>query len=310
MKATTTPRRPDFIIVGAPKCGTTALCQYLRDHPQIFIPKIKEPHFFSDDMPGHRTVNTEEEYLKFFRTATDRHIAAGEGSVLSIYSSVALQNIKAFKPDIKIIFMLRNPADLVYSFYAQLLYTLEEDALAFEQAWALQEERMQGRSLPPRLIDTTLVNYRNIGMLGEHAERVLQVFGREKVLFLLQDDLHRDSRAVYENTLSFLGVPSDGRTDFPRVNQSHANRSLLLANFIRRAAKLQAAARRALDSELLDGDLVTRLNPLNYLRRMNLRVERRPPMNPDTRKMLQKTFADDIQKLSKLLDIPLDHWLD
>ena len=61
--------RPNFFIVGAPKCGTTALSEYLREHPNAFLCQPKEPHYFATDFPTHRYVTKEEAYLKLFREA-------------------------------------------------------------------------------------------------------------------------------------------------------------------------------------------------------------------------------------------------
>ena len=104
-------RRPNFFIVGAPKCGTTAMTTYLRDHPQIFMPLQKEPHYFAEDYPIFREVWTEKQYLHLFRSADSSHLAVGEASVWYLYSDHALPRIKAFAPDARIIVQVRNPVD-------------------------------------------------------------------------------------------------------------------------------------------------------------------------------------------------------
>ena len=89
------PRRPDFFILGAPKCGTTALSEYLRRHPRVFVSRPKEPHYFCADFdyyyaPGQRT---EEHYLRLFAEADEGHLAVGEASVWYLYSEDAARNI-------------------------------------------------------------------------------------------------------------------------------------------------------------------------------------------------------------------------
>src|SRR6266498_2750548 len=98
--------KPNFFIVGAPKCGTTALYEYLRRHPHIFMPKLKEPHFFALDL-GHPMVKTEVHYASLFADSTKEHMRVGEASVYYLYSAVALPAIHAFNPDAKIIAMVR-----------------------------------------------------------------------------------------------------------------------------------------------------------------------------------------------------------
>ena len=71
--------RPNFFIVGAPKCGTTALYEYLRPHPNVFMSPVKEPHFFATDLGEYPFVRTWEEYTALFQESTDRHLAIGGG---------------------------------------------------------------------------------------------------------------------------------------------------------------------------------------------------------------------------------------
>ena len=88
-------RKPDFFIVGAGRCGTTALYEYLRAHPRIFMPAVKEPRFFADDMPGlMNRVASLPEYLRLFRGARPEHLAVGEASPQYVYSSTAIGNIR------------------------------------------------------------------------------------------------------------------------------------------------------------------------------------------------------------------------
>ena len=85
--------RPNFFIVGAPKCGTTALSHYLRQHPRIFFSLPKEPHYFATDLPRYRMVTHEPAYLEYFRGAGPQHTAVGEGSVSvrSVHEHLAVQ---------------------------------------------------------------------------------------------------------------------------------------------------------------------------------------------------------------------------
>src|SRR5699024_7856449 len=121
---------------GAPKCGTTALKEYLQQHPEIYIPSdVKEFHFFGGsnkkgDLNPAQNLN---EYLEYFRT-DDQVKRVGEKSVWYFYSDRAREGIRKFQPNADIIIMLRNPIDMVYSLHSQLLYTLEEDVENFEKA--------------------------------------------------------------------------------------------------------------------------------------------------------------------------------
>lgn len=94
--------KPNFFIIGAPKCGTTALCEYLRAHPRIGMSIPKEPHYFCTDCTTRfRTIYTQQEYLRCFDHVQDGCAVAGEGSVWYLFSEAAVVNILRFAPDAK-----------------------------------------------------------------------------------------------------------------------------------------------------------------------------------------------------------------
>ncbi|MFQ5570582.1 MAG: sulfotransferase, partial [Rhodothermales bacterium] len=115
--------RPDFFIVGAPKCGTTAMFRYLQEHPEIYLPK-KEFHHFGSDLrpPNYQGRNRDRAvYLSLFAgVTTEKRI--GEASVWYLYSKKAAREIKAFAPEADVIIMLRNPVEMMYSLYSLFLW--------------------------------------------------------------------------------------------------------------------------------------------------------------------------------------------
>ena len=162
------PRRPNFFILGAPKCGTTALSAYLREHPRVFVSQPKEPHYFCDDFdyyyaPGQRS---EAHYLGLFADADERHLAVGEASVWYLYSATAARNIIAFAPDARIIVMVRNPVELVPSLHSQLRYMLDEAEPDPAAAWDLLDARARGEGLPDTVRVPEFLQYRDAARLG------------------------------------------------------------------------------------------------------------------------------------------------
>jgi hypothetical protein len=90
-------RKPNFFILGAPKCGTTSLWSWLRAHQDIFMSYVKEPNFFnSDDNLG---ISNLTDYEELFRGASVSHAAVGEASVWYLSSAVAIQNILQYQPE-------------------------------------------------------------------------------------------------------------------------------------------------------------------------------------------------------------------
>jgi hypothetical protein len=90
-------RKPDFFIVGAPKCGTTAMQDYLSQHPEIYMSKARELHFFGSDLRFSYERPGEVEYLSYFESATNEK-RVGEASVWYLYSKQAAGEIKELNP--------------------------------------------------------------------------------------------------------------------------------------------------------------------------------------------------------------------
>ena len=150
--------KPNFFIIGAPRAGTTSLCNYVADHPRIYFSPIKEPHFFSTDYPDHPRPD-EREYERLFAVANGSYLAVGEGSTSYLSSLVAVPKILEYSPAAKFIVLMRHPIELAYSFHSHLVYHGGEDVEDFEQAWRLQPERAAGRCLPPDTPDSRLLQY-------------------------------------------------------------------------------------------------------------------------------------------------------
>lgn len=294
---------PNFFIVGAPKCGTTALYQYLKEHPNIFMAP-KERHFFAtDNFAGRESL---DDYLNLFKRASDKHYAIGEASVFYLYSPVAIKNIYEFNNKAKIIAMLRNPIDLVYAMHATHVWTYDEDEKDFKKAWYLQEERRKGYKIPSHSVYPPSLQYAQVGKLGEQVERLLNIFPPEQVKLLLFDDFKSSTKSVYEDVMSFLKVPSDGRTDFPRINENQADRIYGLCLLLRRLPCVLVKAVRLIEDKFNLREQVEWLQ--NSLIKLNSKKVVREPLDPEFKREMLKEFNDDIDKLSRILNRDLSHW--
>jgi hypothetical protein len=301
-------RKPDFFIIGAPKSGTTSLYTYLAAHPQIFMPGIKEPFFFCADLPGYREqetlVTTMKGYLQFFAAATETHIACGEASVFYLFSKVAVPRILELNPNARFIVMLRNPVDLVYSFHSQLVYSLRESVIDFEQAWRLQDVRAQGRCIPEHCLERALLQYRQVGMLGEQVSRLFTHVCRSQVKFLLMDDLIKDPQGMYEAVLTFLGVPGDHRSEFPKMNANKTHRVRFLTEFIRYPPFPLNILRDFYRRHVGVGTW-----PSQMFSRLNEKVFTRKPLSSEMRLELEAEFYEDARLLECLINRDLSHWI-
>lgn len=254
---------PNFFLVGAPKCGTSAWVSYLRTHPDIGFSRQKEPHFFSTDFPNYTWARNKAEYLAQFDACAGAK-AVGEASVHYLYSQAAPENLARFAPEARILLFLREPGDFLKSYHNQMLRSCDEDIADLATAWACSGQR-RGALLPPHCREPAFLDYASVVRFGAHLHRWLGVFAPERVLVLSFEDWVKDPRPTYLRILKFLDLPDDGREVFTPVNVRVRARSQMLARFVRRppALALRAAGllRRGLGLERLG--LAGRLRALN-----------------------------------------------
>ncbi len=309
-------RGPDFFLVGAPKCGTTALATYLGEHPEIFMAR-KEQHFFGSDLDeifniggGHDWRLTAEEYFGMFTDGEDA-LRCGDASVWYLWSRRAAQEIHAYRPDALIIAMVRNPVEMLPSLHSQLLFNGVEDLKDFSAALAAEPDRRAGRRIPPnngphpwRLF------YHEVARFHEQLERYFAVFGRERVHVVVYDDLVLDPHMTYRAVLEFLAVDSTFVPSFRVVNPNKQVRSRLVqrvvwevcdpSSRIRRIGKPLIPVHRARSAMLR--------NVPSRLSKLNTAVAPRPPLDARVRAELVAEVADDVEALGGLIVRDLSHW--
>jgi hypothetical protein len=298
-------RKPNFFIVGAPKCGTTALHAYLGTHPNFFLCEPKEPNYFSTDFPTHRYVTEEKDYLRLFGNASDDETVLGEASAWYLYSSEAIPNIHKFDPQTKIIVMVRNPVDMVPSLHGMLLRYFAESEHDLERAWELQEARRAGRNFSKgrnERFDQKTCLYADVCKLGAQVDRLLHIFPRDQIHIIFFDDFVRDTKDCYEKTLAFLNIPSDGRVEFPPENIRRQFKSQQLAWLSWKVRDVGASAKRKLG-------IKRSFDVLNRLYALNERKDDRPTLIPEFRQRLIEEFRTDVEKLAALTQRDLSHWL-
>ncbi len=272
-------KEPNFFIVGAPRCGTTALFTQLGSHPQIFLnPRRKEVHYFGTDLHRHGGRRfTEEEYLGFFAGATDE-LRVGEASTSYFYSKRAASEIKQFNPAAKIIIMLRDPVEMMYSLHTLFVFHGEEPFTDFAAALHAEEQRKRGLCLPdgPYLLEALL--YREIARFSSETPR------------------------IYSKTLRFLDVNTDFQPHFKIVNLNRSARIKRLNDFLRHPPLIAQAVSHIL--------LPERLRELSrgLLVRLNTSHRPRPPIDPGLRRQLQHDLLPEVEQLSALLGRDLTRW--
>ena len=298
---------PSFFIVGAPRCGTTSLSRALKEHPRVSFSKPKETHYLLLTPPELSNDELRALYISLHHQELGpQHQAIGDGSVSYLYAPEAIRQALRFDRRARFIVMVRNPVDMLPSYHARMVYTLDENVTDFAQAWALQSRRAAGRDIPKRCRDPRLLQYGEVGRLGAHVERLFEMAGRERCLAIVFDDFARDPGAVYRQVLDFVGVEDDGRAKFRHKAENRGFASPWLQQFVMNPPPW---AVRLVD--VANGAMIGRMKRVRRrLKNFNTVRRERPNLQDGMRETLRDHFADDVRKLSALLGRDLSHWLD
>ena len=205
-------RVPDFFIVGHKKSGTTALHAMLSQHPEVFMPRLKEPHFLATDRRarfsnprGGRLPETLEEYLHLFDPAAAGQLA-GEASASYLWSQTAAEGIANLAPEARIIAILREPASFLRSQYLQFRRIHFEDRRSMREAIALDDERRAGRKIPASCPYPQMLIYSDHVRYAEQLRRYHARFPREQVLVLIYEEFRVDNPGTLREVARFLGI--------------------------------------------------------------------------------------------------------
>ena len=213
------PYRPriDFIIVGAQKCGTTALAQFLAVHPQIGMSSLKEVHLF--DAPDYSTdwtaADIDERYRPHFAhcdfAGRTGETVFGEATPVYLFFPDIATELKRYNRELRLIILLRDPVDRAISHYYMETGRGGERRPLW-QALLLEPLRLR-RSRDPRHPESAarLHSYRARGLYGRQLRNLLRCFERNRVLILQREDLLQHHDAVLRRVFAFLGVSTGVR---------------------------------------------------------------------------------------------------
>ena len=298
---------PNTFIVGAPKCGTTALCHYLGSHPNVFMCDPKEPHFFAhEDMPGRKHYYKDrDKYLALFDTATPNHSTIAEGSVWYLFADTAIEKIYQFSPDAKIIVMLRRPDEMVYSYHSQALVSFNEDIKDFEIAWKASTRKNPPRPIPTQCDEPRVLEYGEIARYGTQLSHLFSIFPKEQVIVLLFEDLVSDTQSSYTSVLNFLNIPLIYPKSFEKVNENKVVRNEALGKLLTYPPKPILKITTSIKKLLGVGKLNLRKKLLNAISSK----QRRSPLNEALRLEIVDHYRSEILTTQKILNRDLSHWL-
>jgi hypothetical protein len=309
-------RVPDFFIVGSPKTGTTWLHATLRKHPQIFMPKIKEPQFLASDArprARHERASRElgypktlEDYLALFEDAMPTQLV-GEATPTYLWSRTAAENIAGLQPDARIIAILREPASFLHSLHNAFLRGRNEAEPDLRKAMALEADRREGRHIPRRSHRPQFLQYSEHVRYVEQLRRYHRHFPAERVLVLIYDDFRNDNAASVRKVLQFLEVDDESPIAVKRANVTkqplRSRRARRMMNSISRGQGPVARSTKMTVKALTTIPVrhAVRDGVRQMTRRERARTEAPPP---DDRLMLElrKRFKGEVVALSEYLD--------
>jgi hypothetical protein len=297
---------PNFFIVGAPRSGSSSLCNYVRAHPEVFMPSLKEPTFFCN-AKSPIGVDTLEQYLALFAGAGG-YRAIGEASPQYLGSEESAGLIHARYPHAKILIILRNPVDAAYSLYRLNCSLGVERMPTFERALASEEARFNSEGFKrnnPYFWRSCL--YVLDAFTSDHIARYIETFSREQVHVLLLTDFKRRPVETIGGVYRFLGVDPGFVPEFDVRNRSEfplsvtANRALgriWWRSFMRRRARNLPKT----TADRLVGAGIMANNRLGTRLRANA-------VEPATRRYLQGILRKDIERTAELIGRDLSDWL-
>lgn len=287
--------KPNFFIVGAAKSGTTTLYDYLKGHPEVFMPKDdlhKEPSHFSNLITWYKKP---EKYFPLFNDAKPQQRWIGEASTAYLSDPSAAANIHKYNPNARIIIILRNPADRAYSMYCWMVQEGYEYVSSFERALSIEERRTL-RKIPNFWEPQYYYNYLyfRAGLYYEQVKRYFDLFPGN-VLVMTFEELLAGAKNDYAAVREFLKIGPHGAS--PDVSNPSVRVVHPMVQFWLRKA----------NNKFFDN--APTKEERDALLQRGIRSGKPPALRTETRLAMLEKYRDNILLTAKLINKDLDHWL-
>ena len=292
---------PDFFVVGTVKAGTTSLYNYLKQHPDVFVPAVKEIHFFAREIdPKHfiagyglndnahiRFATSAEDYLYHYRGANGK--LKVDFAPSNLWSQHAAHEIYRVNPAAKIIALVRQPVERAFSHWLMDVKNGWADGSfvdSFERYAASKEKHWGNNRL-----------YKELGLYTKPLQRYFDLFPREQVLVIDYDELRQNGEGIYGRMLQFLNLPPQESVELEAHNQSRMPRNAAF-DAVYRNRSLRKRLKTILPNSVV-----------GWMKQNLLSTERLPKLTPHDRQRLLPHFENDIEHLGVLLQRDFKHWL-
>lgn len=296
---------PNFLIVGAAKAGTTSVHAYLQQHPQVYMCPVKETNFFAFEgeeinfvggiSPGYLAnfVTNINDYRAQFQ-GVNHEIAIGEACPAYLYLPQAVERIKHYLPEVKIIIILRDPVERAYSHFLHHLRDRLVPYTDFEQAIQLESQR---------IADNWWWDYHyvQVGLYYQQLTRYFANFEPQQIKITLYKDLKADSLAFIQDIFEFIGVERQFVPDLSaKHNATGIPRHKALDALLKESNPIKTLYQLLLPAKLRQ-PITARIAQSNPLYK--------PHLTPAVRHNLLELYQADILKLQTLIQQDLSHWL-
>lgn len=309
-----TARKPDFFLVGAPKCGTTSIYDYFDAHPHLYVPPVKEPNYFANDIDpsGFRSeyrssltnenvyfsseklevvhqlfVQNEEYYHRLYKKNKSNALA-GDCSPTYLHSSSAAKAIKEFNVNAKILVALRNPVDRLHSHYNMAVQMGLEAQPFLEALRADMQKKQKGVGVSEMYFEG--------GLYADSITRFLKLFGEEQVAFVFLEDWVKNSQEVQQKICQFLNVPifADFKNEGSNVGKAVRNPAL--------HQKIMQSPLKEKVMNFMPDKIKGGMKKLYY-------QKKKTGLSADDRMKVLNLYRDDILRTSELVKRDLSNWL-
>lgn len=294
----------DFVIVGEPKSGTTALADFLAQHPEICFSTPKEPHFFASDIlaesdkfhgrPVYYRARTLDEYRKLFKPSAGEYLF-GEASTGYLYSKTAAKNIYRHNKDAKIIVLLREPVSFLHSLHTQYVNESVESESDFSRALELESKRRRDWSTVPK--NCRVPSYLYYSERIEYAKqlkRFIDVFPTKQLLILTNEEFLADNAGVYHKVIKFLGANDDFEPEFKTVHASKQVRLKSVHQLVQNPS-LKVSVRKVM------GERLYTKAQKNIAEKILLKPAARAELAPEVKAKLRREARPEVEKVSRLI---------
>ncbi len=297
-------KKPNFIIAGFPKCGTTSLHHYLEEHPEVYMPTQKELHFFTcnilsklnkgpnDAIVKRTQINSSEKYLNFYKSVRNE-IAIGDASPSYINYPSQFKKIKEYLNDPKVIIILRDPIDRAYSNYLHLKREHRE-TLTFEEAIFKEDERKTNKY-------SDFWYYKFNSTYYDKIIKAKETFSN--VLILTSEELSNNGEATLKNVYKFLEVDDTFKLNrkFNNFNKGGHFKENIFTKIIFQPSTLKNLIKKFIKPTPFLKIIISKIANIFSIKPQKI--------DDESLKYLKKYFRKEVEKL-ETLNIDTSKWRD